>query len=78
MTNNTLSKPISCDTNPTIKYMYMTSMLAVIERIKKKINVLLAQNTVGIIGKKIFVIKKTKQYSDQIYFDTNVIRQGKN
>ena len=77
MTNNTLSKPISCDTNPTIKYMYIAIMLAVIERIKK-INVLLAQNTVGIIGKKIFVIKKTKQYSDQIYFDTNVIRQGKN
>ena len=77
MTNNTLSKPISCDTNPTIKYTYIASMLAVIERIKK-INVLLAQNTVGIIGKKIFVIKKTKQYSDQIYFDTNVIRQGKN
>lgn len=77
MTNNTLSKSISCDTNPTIKYIYIASMLTVIERIKK-INVLLAQNTVGIIGKKIFVIKKTKQYSDQIYFDTNVIRQGKN
>ena len=30
------------------------------------------------IGKEIFVIKKTKQHSDQIYFDTNVIKQGKN
>ena len=35
MTNKRLSKRISCDTNLTIKYMYIASMLAVIETIKK-------------------------------------------